>query len=192
MKIKVIGPKDKGIDTTDGIVVITTSISKNWSRGLSPFFLGPCDLYGGLIAQRVENGWQYSKVYKQHTDSDGNPTADYWKWARAGWADKWAKRYPMGKGSEPEYCLWDDQHLGYIDARKKVYVPLYSKAVRQSAAYKQLVSLYQQPDGVLYLWDFDGYDNEKLGMSLIDVLNDPTKIMGHAFILARMLEKGVV
>ena len=192
MKIRIIGPRDKGVDTSDGIVIITTSISKNWSKGLSPFFLGPCKLYDGYTAKCVENAYQYCKVYKQHTDMDGNPTAGYWKWALSGWANNWAQRYPMGKGAKPEYSLWLGEHLGYLDARKKIYVPLYSKAVRQSNAYKQLAALYQQNDDVLYLWDFDGYDNEALGMSLIDVLNDPSRTMGHAFILARMLEKGIV
>lgn len=139
----------------------------------------------------MENGWQYTKVYKQHTDASGDPTDEYWKWARKGWSDQWAHRYPMGKGAKPEYCLWDGEKLGYIEARKKVYVPLYWKAVKKTPAYKKLKQIYETTDQIIYLWDFDGYNYESLGMSLFDVINDPTRTMGHAFILARMLEKGV-
>jgi hypothetical protein len=33
----------------------TTSRSGNWSKGLSPFFLGPVDLYGGHTAKNVSD-----------------------------------------------------------------------------------------------------------------------------------------
>ncbi len=32
----------------------TTSRSKTWNRGLSPFFCGPVDLYSGFVEQVVE------------------------------------------------------------------------------------------------------------------------------------------
>ena len=133
---------------------------------------------------------RYTKVYKCHTDANGNPTSDYWKWAATGWSDNWAHRYPMGKGAKPEYSLWDGEKLGYIEARKKIYVPLYARAVKKTTAYKKLKQIYNSGQ-LVYLWDFDGYDNKKMGMSLIDVLECPTKTMGHAFILARMLEKDI-
>jgi len=34
--------------------------------GLSPTYLGPCHLYGSFAAKKMENAWQYSKVYPQH------------------------------------------------------------------------------------------------------------------------------
>lgn len=38
------------------VVVNTTSRAENsWERDLSPFHLGPCNLYGGFTALRVEN-----------------------------------------------------------------------------------------------------------------------------------------
>lgn len=67
--IYVIGYRDK---TPEGSLIInTTSRSKNWSRGLSPFFLNPGNLYGEYSAKNVENAWQYSKVYKEHLDNTG-------------------------------------------------------------------------------------------------------------------------
>ena len=41
--------------------------------------------------------------------------------------------------------------------------------------------------GELVLWDFDGYDHHELGMDLKEVLNDPERKMGHAFVLAMIL-----
>lgn len=40
----------------------------------------------------------------------------------------------------------------------------------------------------LVLWDFDGYDHQALGISLAEVIEDPRRKMGHAFVLAMLLE----
>ena len=105
----------------------------------------------------------------------------------SGWGDSHAHRYPMGKGAKPEYSWWNGEKLGYIEARKKIYVPLYYNAVKDTEAYAKLKELYHTED-IVYLWDFDGFDNKKRGMSLKDVINDPSRPMGHAFILKKMLE----
>lgn len=172
----------------DAILINTTSHSKNWSRGLSPFYLGPCKLYGKYVSKNMENAWQFSKVYNCH-DDNGVPTTAYFEWAIAGWENDWAQRYPMGKGAIPSYSYWDGEKFDYITARKKIYAPLYYKAVRNTEAYVKLREIYKS--GIkIYLWDFDGYDYENLGMSLVDVINCTERKMGHAFILVKMLELG--
>jgi hypothetical protein len=138
----------------------------------------------------MENAWQYAKVYQDHVDENDDPTAMYWAWAKDGWANSWASRYPMGKGAVPRYSLWDGEKLSYIQARNKIYVPLYFKAVKNTVAYQKLKRLYLNEE-LIYLWDFDGYDHESLDMTLKDVLNHPSKKMGHAFVLASMLRKGI-
>lgn len=187
--IRIVGPKDRDYDRH--LVVNTTSRSPEaWSRGLSPFHLGPVQLYEGAglrEAKNVENAWQYAKVYEHHVDGDGNPTQAYFDWARDGWASRRAVRYPMGKGAIPEYSWWAGEKLGYIDARKKIYVPLYTRAVINTRTFEKLRDLYEKR-GEIWLWDFDGYDHVKLGMSLKDVLNEPAKKMGHAFVLAMIFE----
>jgi hypothetical protein len=165
----------------------TTSRSHNWTQGLSPFFLGPVDLYGIYVAQNVENGWQYSKVYPEYADASGNPTEDYWTWAVYGWNLKKAMRYPAGKGKKPLYSWWDGEKLPYVEARKKIYAPLYANAVEKTDAWKKLKELYEK-HGQIWLWDFDSYDYIKLGMALKDVINCETRKCGHAFILAMMLQ----
>ncbi len=169
------------------ITINTTSHSKNWSSGLSPFFCGPVDLYNGYVSKNVENAWQYSKVYEYYAEDDKEPGERYFKWAKDGWDSVRAVRYPMGKGAKPMYSYWDGKKLGYIDARKEIYIPLYAKAVQKTSAFQQLKKMSEEP-GDLYLWDFDGYNHRVLGYSFQQVINDPIKTMGHAFVIAMLLE----
>ena len=174
----------------NGIMINTCSNSNvEWQSDLSPFKLGPIDLYDGFQAMRHENAWQYSKVYKLHTDADGNPTDEYWKWATEGWSNQKAVRYPMGRGAKPEYAIWAGRKLGYVDARKQIYSPLYIKLVTETGAYEELQYMYKRAtaEKPLVFRDFDGYDHVKLGMSLTEVLNDPKRKMGHAFLLKMLI-----
>jgi hypothetical protein len=180
--IRVIGPRDN----REVSAVNTTSSSNNWSKGLSPFILGPVTLYSGYTSKRVENAWQFCKVPAKYADRQGNPSPDYFKWAKAGWNDTYAHRYPMGKGERPLYSWWDGEKLDYVSARKKIYIPLYAGAVVKAPAFSLLAKRYET-EGRITLFDFDGYDHLKLGMSLSDVVNDPTRKMGHAFVLAMIL-----
>ncbi len=184
--IYVIGPYDKAPD--GALIINTTSRSDNWSRSLSPFFCGPCDLYNGYKSHNVENGWQYSKVYEFYTDDNGDPSEDYFKWAKEGWNNTRAVRYPMGKGIKPLYSWWNGEKLSYVEARKKIYVPLYSKAVQQTHAFKRLKEMYESSEDDIYLWDFDGYNHRYFNIDFDYVINDPTKTMGHAFVIAMLLE----
>lgn len=185
--VKVIGPRDKKAEG-DPTVINTTSRARGcWSSGLSPFYLGPIDLYGGYVSLNFENAWQFAKVYEEDADAEGNPTERYWEWAKLGWADSKAHRYPKSKGRKPLYSIWDGEKLTYVEARKKIYIPLYAKAVRQTSAFSHLKTLYAIDDKMV-LWDFDGYDHRKLGMSYEDVINCDTRKCGHAFVLAMMID----
>ena len=156
-------------------------------RDLSPFNLGPIDAPSVGRAENFENLWQYSKVYKPHLAPDGNPSKEWFEWRAKGFADKYAHRYPMGKGSVPEYSWWNGVKLGYIAARKKIYAAIYAKYVVQTVCYSLLEELYKE-HGEVTLKDYDAYDHIKMGMSLINVINNPARKMGHAFVLAMMLE----
>ncbi len=174
--------------------VNTTSRSDNWSKGLSPFHLGPVDLYDGLVSFNVENAWQYSKVYYNHVDTNDNPAPEYFEWAKKGWGRTVADRYPMGKGNKPLYSWWDGKKYSYIEARQKIYIPLYSKAVKDTFAFKKLKELYVDcyfnQIEILYLIDFDAhnlpgdYDNE---YKFEKLWTNPEIKVGHAYVLAMML-----
>jgi hypothetical protein len=184
--IYVIGPNHP--EPPQGATVInTTSRSTDWSRGLSPFYAGPVDLYDGYRSLNVENAWQYSKVYEYYTDDQGNPDERYFNWAQDGWRSIRAQRYPMGKGVKPLYSYWAGEHLEYIEARKRIYIPLYSSAVQKTFAFKNLKKMHAAGK-TLYLWDFDGYNHKALGLSYEHIINDPNKSLGHAFVIAMLLE----
>jgi hypothetical protein len=182
--IHLLGPRAKAPE--NALVINTTSRSNTWSKGLSPFFLGPIPLYDGTYALNMENAWQYAKVYAMH-EENGEPTAEYFAWARAGWNKNYADRYPMGKGAKPLYSWWGGKKLSYVEARKAIYAPLYAQAVEKTPAYKTLVETYKQ-HGEIWLWDFDAYDHHKLNMTYTDVVNNEKRKMGHAFVLAMMLD----
>lgn len=185
MTVYVVGHRDS--IPAGAIVINTTSRSKNWTRGLSPFFVGPVELYDGHVAQNIENAWQFSKAYKMHLDHERNPKDEYFEWAKKGWSDNWAHRYPMGRGAKPEFSYWDGEKLGYIEARKKIYMPLYANAVQKTAAFAQLQKL-AAGDKDVYLVDFDAYNHKVMGWSYDQVLNCEAKKMGHAFVLAMLLD----
>ena len=77
-----------------------------------------------------------------------------------------------------------------MEARKKVYAPIYAELVSQTRGYSVLRSLYESlyDDGLpLVLRDYDAYDHIAIGRSLKDVINDPSRKCGHGFVLAMML-----
>lgn len=185
-KIQIVGMR-QSVDTRGATVVNTCNNNlDNWQSGLSPFVIGPCDLYGGHVAQNMENGWQYTKLYEKHASGNGEPTSAYWAWAKRGFDNLKAVRFPMGRGARPLHAWWDGRKLGYIEARKAIYGPLYAEAVQRTEGWKRLKRLYETEDKLI-LRDFDGYDHEKLGLSLTGVLNNPQKRMGHAFVLKMLL-----
>lgn len=152
-------------------------------RPLSPMLLGPVPLYGGMWSRTMENAWQFAKFYALHHE-----TVNYWPWARAGWDNPRAVRYPMGRGAKPLFSLWAGEELGYIEARKRIYAPLYAQAVRFHQLELFLNLRERARLGDIVITDFDAYDHRALGYSWDDVMNDPDRKMGHGFVLAMMLE----
>lgn len=173
--IYVIGPKDKNFPPAK--VINVTSRAKS---PFSPFFHGTSE---PLKSIRMENAWQFSKVYPEH-DRNGHPTKAWFDWHQRGLQDKWAHRYPMGKGAVPLYTWFKGQKLDYVEARKQLYIPLYLNMLSHIPdAINELVQLAQTTD--IALWDFDGYFDPN--RSFDDVVNDPNHKMGHAFVLKQVV-----
>jgi hypothetical protein len=165
----------------------TTSSSNSVFKELSPFILRiPFAVEFNPHGVIFENLWQYSKVYLQHVNKNGFPNAGWFKWREAGLKLNTPVRYPMGKGVKAEYSYWNGERLSYVEARKAIYVPIYSKYVGQTSAFKRLQSLYTEGQNII-LRDYDAYDHVVLGMTLKDVINNPDRKMGHAFVLVMML-----
>jgi hypothetical protein len=171
----------------NGDTKVVSTIARN--SGLSPFRIGPCKLYSDIVSKNMENAWQYSKVYDMHWDKSRKRIKnDYWIWASSGWNNPKAVRYPMGKGIKPVGSLWNGELLDYITARKMIYGPLYAEAVQKTPDWRALKLNYNDYENIVLL-DYDAYDHHKLEYSLTDVLNDPNRKMGHAFVLAMLLTK---
>lgn len=177
-----------------GGVEIDTTSGGGAFRDLSPFILGPIDTYiPGLQAQNFENLWQFSKVYREHLYF-GAMDSKWFDWRDKGWANPRAIRYPMGKGAIPEYSYWNGEKLSYIEARKKIYAPIYAKYVVETESFKILKGVHNagicgvHSKQTIVLRDYDAYDHIKMGITLKDVINDPNRKCGHAFVLAMILE----
>ncbi|MDO5319341.1 MAG: hypothetical protein Q4G65_11990 [bacterium] len=169
-------------------------------EGLSPFYLGPVECYDGLVSETFERAWQCAKVYPWMVGADGNPDARYFAWRDMMWATKGFEsksdiRFPAGKGNTKKclYCWWkvggEFRRLGYVDARKEVYLRLYAKAVVKTEAYRRLVAMRDAGQDLL-LVDFDGYNihHPKYGFTYRDAIHCPVLKMGHGFVLAMLLE----
>lgn len=169
-------------------------------KALSPFHLGPVACYDDLRSETFERAWQCAKVYPWLADDAGNPSASYFKWrdemwAKRGFSSKVEIRFPAGKENTGKclYAWWKVkdtfQKLGYVEARKEIYIPLYAKAVSETDAFKRLCSLRDEGKNLLLL-DFDGYNihHQKYNFTYNDAIHCPLLKMGHGFVLAMMLE----
>ena len=167
--------------------VLDVTVNGGSNAALSPFIAPGGHLYDDHSSINMENAWQYAKVYPGHAGPSGNPTEEYWRWAKQGWANPHAVRYPMGRGARPLYSLWNGERLPYIEARQQIYAPLYARAIARTDAFARLRTTVNTGSGTLYLRDWDGYDHERLGMSFADVFDQPRRKMGHAFVIAMLL-----
>lgn len=182
------------------IEVHPLSSNATWCE-LSPFYLGPCKTPDGVVFENMENLWQFSKAYDTtfarhlHKIRGGyNVTPEFFKWREAGSMRSDAVRYPMGKGAKPAFSYWKTpkrpaMHLDYITARKLIYAPVYAKLAAKTDAYAKLKRFYKKGK-VLILRDFDAHHQVLFADDWIKYLNDPARKMGHAYVLAMMLEYG--
>lgn len=173
----------KGFD-----VINVTSRSKDIYRSLSPFILGPVTLCDGRVSENVENAWQYSKVYSKQVDEKGDPNWIWRVWSNRGMRMDRAVRYPKGKGSVPLYSYFCGEKLDIVEARKKIYIPLYEKCAINTEAYDILKSRIEKGDKIA-IKDFDVYRHDLQNKSFEDLIYDVNKPLGHGFVLYNMLDK---
>ena len=86
--------------------------------------------------------------------------------------------------------------MGYIEARARIYCPLYANAVKKTNAYHRLQCLYKKAvkEGkVLAIFDFDGHNSiEYFHGDYEKILYNHKRKMGHGFVLAMLLENDLV
>jgi hypothetical protein len=163
----------------------TSRSEEYWSKQLSPFIIGPVSVDGEL-ATNVENGWQYSKVYAEHLDENNEIKPEYFEWRQKGFQTRQGIRYPMGKGVKPLFSYVGGNRYDYFEAKRNIYIPLYSNAALETKAFENLVLYVEQMKKVCIL-DFDAYDHT--GMSKEEIILNPKIKFGHGFCLLWMLQE---
>lgn len=141
-----------------------------------------------------------------------NLTPEYWAWRQKGMDAPYAVRYPPGFGAMSQCVglLAETEGgyagpLGYVDARKALYVPLYCRLARRSPLLAELRAAYLRGARLL-IAEVDGPHQESLahyqqahgvGPDFIErdtvvaneanlrvLLNDPLHPFGHGYCLA--------
>jgi hypothetical protein len=181
----------------DVMMAVEVDVTSHGSfKDLSPFYLGPVELPNGERFANLENFWQYSKVFKEHVDIFGKPSAAYLAWRAAGAANTKANRYPMGKGAKPLYSVIPDftSHglpgyisLDLVNARKSLYIPYYAELAKRTKSYALLYKWMHNEGRDIVIRCFDGYDHRLMNRSFKDVVEDKTRPLGHGFVVMAML-----
>lgn len=215
----------------DGYTTILCLSKSSTYGSISPFCL--TDKAGQIL----ENVWQFGKVYsripaqkipKTHFDPQivwdwpaqthwddkaKQPTPEYWQWRNAGMACPHPIRYPVGRRVRTQ-CLGyltapDAPLLGYIDARKQVYLPLMLDALRGSETFLKLQARLANGENLLIVevdgphYESLGYYKQKYGVgddfispqntmaatmsNLAIMLDDPKHPFGHGYCVAAAL-----
>lgn len=173
---------------------ITSSSSCQTFREMSPFLVGPGQTDKGETYKRFENFYQFSKVYQSYADEKGNPTDLYFQWRKEGFDRDKASRHPV-RGSKVLYSLYYEKtpdgdvrscRLGYVESRKKLYIPHYAKLVVKTEGFKQLKEKYDSGERIALI-DYDAYDE----FDMVKVVNNPNKIMGHCFVIKMLLQRDI-
>jgi len=179
---------------------VCSSAAGIWKQ-LSPMIIGKIDIsklidnnldkgeeiYGLKLpkaATNIENLWQFSKVWEGEVDDKGFPTREFFERRNGGWKDKKAHRYVKKGRNVPLFSYWNGEHLSYIQARKKIYCPIYAEYVKKTVAWKQLEKLLQDGYNIQIL-GYDGYDFSS--KTLLECINDPSRPFGHELVIASML-----
>ena len=138
-----------------------------------------------------ENYWQSGKRYAGHDEKEVEKMDAWWRKQEKG-----KRRYPRAKGLTVTHAEFSgiQGELGYVESRKKVYVPEYYEMVRDNDVLAALADrLVGGEDIVVY--DFDGprarggdVTCEEVTLELLqDKIEDVRHPFGHGYIVAGVL-----
>lgn len=209
------------------IIVMTASSGKYSS--LSPYIIK------NSRGQIMENLWQFSKVYQEvprsiqrysrydstviwqhpaevHVNEHNELTDEYFAWRVKGFNNPYAVRYPVGYHHRHK-CLCafkrlEDGFLDYVESRKQIYLPVYTKLVSREEHFHELKELINIGQNLLLI-EVDGPHQESMDWyqnqygvdesfiqndtmlanktNLEIMLNDTKHPFGHGYCLAAAL-----
>jgi len=159
--------------------------------------------------------WKYPA--EVHIGPDGEVNENYWSWRKKGMRNPYAVRYPVGFSKEARasclYSLWKNEEgkyekLDYVEARKKIYKPVYVELVKKTEKFKKLKKMLEkginllilevdgpQQESLEYYKETYGVSNDFIVNNTISVtpenmnimLNDTKHAFGHGYCLAMAL-----
>lgn len=173
-------------DNTSTINVTSAQATKSLNRrDFSPMTPIP-NGYKGYW--NFESYWQSGKIY------EGIPEEKTKAWWKVQVKPK--RRYPNSKGKKVLHASWDgyeNKQMGYVESRKKVYVPEYYKLIKNRYMSMYWCGYAKTHDIVVF--DFDGPRLPNGTPICLEVTPDllKEKILntehpfGHGYIIAGML-----
>lgn len=111
--------------------------------------------------------WQWKK--ERHVDDNGVILPAYWNWRQHLMDNNYAVRYPLGFGKN-KLCLYaimdkDDgsyeYNIDYINARKKIYGPVYCDLAKKQKQFKDLQKELNDGNNLL-ITEVDGPHGESI------------------------------
>ena len=176
----------------DGSVVVdvTSAQSKGHPNraAFSPMTMWPYEDPDEGKFPNFEAYWQSLKVIE---NVPHEPAKKWWKSI-----DKPKRRHPkMGKNRvlHAKHARFPGQELGYVESRKKVYVPDYYERIKNNAHLRTLREKHREQCVVVY--DFDGPRDADGAPAIEEVtvemlkrrINDERFPFGHGYVVAAAL-----
>jgi len=159
---------------------------------LSPMSLGPVD-HGQPdlpMSFNIENYHQFSKVFQEEVDEEGNPSKLFYKNRIDGYLDKVPHRHKcIGKEKNkniPLYFVWvnkneKEHHLDYVTSRQ-FYCNFYERLAKLEPDFKKLKDLRDKGYN-LQIVGYDGHNVDNLEKAYLD----KNYSFGHELVLMAML-----
>lgn len=180
-------PGVKNIDVTSG------SMNKLNGRlvkyNFSPLLIGPCKDF-----RIFENYWQYGKIWNYHLDDNDKINIEWKRFNQSGKSLTIGKRHPLSREyGLPILSYYDGEYLEYIESRKKIYIPEYTKLISNTESMKALKEKVRNGEKIMIL-DVDGPPKslypEGVEMSIEfwnEMLENPKYPFGHGYVVAKLL-----
>lgn len=188
-------------------VTSMNSLKSNYRRDFSPLSGRGYAAPDGRTYLNFEHFWQGGKAWFKHNEKIPGTRDFFLK------ATKPTRRFPrrLSAGAVIKYAQWDiptlPQEMGYVESRKKVYVPFYHAYMKDSASIKALKERVDAGESVV-VYDFDGPrlgagERDSMGNVgekdgdvacvpvsldlLIKKINDEKYPFGHGYVVAALL-----
>jgi hypothetical protein len=187
----------------------------------------PDIIWSALKSTQRYSRWDQTIIWDHPAETHFDPSANrltpaYYDWRGKLFTAKSAVRYPVGfhhrskclfaftsANQDDPLLISNEQKLGYIDSRKQIYGPLYSRLAREQPLFQKLKDMMASGHKLLIL-DVDGPHQESMSYyqknydvsedfieqksiiatkeNLSILLNDPKHPYGHGYVLASILQ----